>query len=78
MLLSVENLSAGYGKRQVLTNVSLKVANKTVTTIFGHNGAGKSTTLKTIMGMSSLGEAGYSLTIPKLRARNRGITFVGV
>ncbi len=49
MLLSVDNLTVGYGKRQVLTDVSLKVEEKSVSSIFGHNGAGKSTTVKTIM-----------------------------
>jgi branched-chain amino acid transport system ATP-binding protein len=49
MLLSVEDLHAGYGKRQVLREVYLRVEEKGVTNIFGHNGAGKSTTLKSII-----------------------------
>ena len=49
MLLKVDKLIAGYGKRQVLAEVCLNVEEEAVTAIFGHNGAGKSTTLKTIM-----------------------------
>ena len=47
--LEVENLESGYGEVQVLWGVSLKVRSGQLTTILGANGAGKSTTLRTIM-----------------------------
>ncbi len=50
-LLQVENISAGYGKLDVLQNVSLRVQRGEVVAIIGPNGAGKSTVLKTVMGM---------------------------
>ncbi len=51
MLLKVDKLITGYGKRQVLSEVCLNVNEKAVTAIFGHNGAGKSTALKTIFNL---------------------------
>jgi branched-chain amino acid transport system ATP-binding protein len=50
-LLEVEGLDAFYGQAQVLTAVSLAVPERGVVALLGRNGAGKSTTLKSIMGM---------------------------
>jgi branched-chain amino acid transport system ATP-binding protein len=50
-LLAVENLSAGYGLGRVLFDVSLRVEPGEVVLLTGRNGAGKSTTLKAIMGL---------------------------
>ena len=49
LALEVENVESGYGEVQVLWGVSLKVRTGKLTTILGANGAGKSTTLRTIM-----------------------------
>jgi branched-chain amino acid transport system ATP-binding protein len=49
LALEVENIESGYGEVQVLWGVSLKVQTGKLTTILGANGAGKSTTLRTIM-----------------------------
>jgi branched-chain amino acid transport system ATP-binding protein len=49
-LLQVENLKSGYGEVQVLWGISLEVQRGKLTTIVGANGAGKSTTLRSIMG----------------------------
>ncbi len=51
MLLQVTGLEAGYGGKQVLYGVSLSVAEKEIVSIIGHNGAGKSTSLKCIVGL---------------------------
>ena len=50
-LLEVRGLAAGYGKKTVLQDVSFHVDEGEIVTILGHNGAGKSTTLKTILGL---------------------------
>jgi branched-chain amino acid transport system ATP-binding protein len=50
-LLSVRNLSTGYGKRQVLFDVSLDVIPGEILLITGGNGSGKSTLLKAIYGL---------------------------
>ena len=51
MLLDVKKLEAGYGKKQVIYDVSLQVNEKEIVGMIGHNGAGKSTVFKTIFGM---------------------------
>ncbi|MCH8012000.1 MAG: ATP-binding cassette domain-containing protein [Candidatus Marinimicrobia bacterium] len=50
-ILSVEHLSAGYGKKQVLFDVSFKMQKGETTLIIGSNGSGKSTLLKVIYGL---------------------------
>ena len=49
--LEVRGLNAGYGRAQVLFNVDLDVREGEVVALLGRNGAGKSTTLKAIMGL---------------------------
>ena len=53
MILEVENLSAGYGKIQVLWDVSLSAAEGDFVSVIGANGAGKTTLLRTISGLVS-------------------------
>jgi len=50
-MLKIENLETFYGKIQALKGISLEVPDASIVTILGANGAGKSTTLKTISGL---------------------------
>ena len=50
-MLAVEGLSAHYGRAHILAEVALEVAAGEVMVLLGRNGAGKSTTLKAIMGL---------------------------
>ena len=50
-MLKIENLSAGYGKVQVLHGISLDVAKGSLVTLIGSNGAGKTPTLRALSGM---------------------------
>jgi branched-chain amino acid transport system ATP-binding protein len=50
-LLAVRDLNAWYGESHVLHGVSIEVAAGEVVTLLGRNGAGKSTTLRSIMGI---------------------------
>lgn len=50
-MLKVENISTGYGKKQVLFDVSFEVKQGEIVLLTGSNGSGKSTLLKTIYGM---------------------------
>jgi branched-chain amino acid transport system ATP-binding protein len=50
-ILEVEGLAASYGQARVLFDVSLVVAKGEIVALMGRNGAGKSTTLKAIMGL---------------------------
>jgi len=52
-MLRVEKLNFSYGEIQVLTDVSFQVNEKEFVAIFGPNGHGKSTLLKTICGLQS-------------------------
>lgn len=62
-MLKVENLHVGYGDIQVIWGVSLEVPEKSIVALLGSNGAGKSTTLKSVVGM--------------LRARQGNVSFRG-
>jgi len=50
MMLSVEGLQAWYGKSQVLRGVDMQIEKGEIVALLGRNGAGRSTTLKAIMG----------------------------
>jgi branched-chain amino acid transport system ATP-binding protein len=50
-LLDLEDLVAAYGRVEVLKRVSLQVAEGEIVALLGANGAGKSTTLRTISGL---------------------------
>ena len=50
-MLEIDHLSGGYGRAQVLFDVGIEVRAGEVVGLLGRNGAGKSTTLKTVMGL---------------------------
>ncbi len=50
-MLRVENLAAAYGSSRVLFDVTFNVGEGKVTTLLGRNGMGKTTTIRTIMGL---------------------------
>ncbi len=49
-LLKVDGLSSGYGRSQVLFDISMQAAHNGGIAILGRNGAGKTTLLKTLIG----------------------------
>jgi len=51
-VLSVRNLNTYYGRAHILADVALALAAGEVVVLLGRNGAGKSTTLKSIMGLA--------------------------
>lgn len=53
-LLEVKNINVGYGKKQVLYDVSLVVERGDIVLLIGSNGSGKSTLLKAIYGLLPL------------------------
>lgn len=50
-MLSVRNLQSAYGRSQVLFDVALNIAEGEVVTLLGRNGMGKTTTVRSIMGL---------------------------
>jgi branched-chain amino acid transport system ATP-binding protein len=50
-MLAVRNLEAYYGRAHILAELALEVGAGEVVVLLGRNGAGKSTTLKSIMGL---------------------------
>ena len=81
-MLSVSGLSARYGRAEVLAGVSLEVGAGEVLVLLGRNGAGKSTTLKAIMGLvrPTAGRVvfeGRDITgLPPFEAARRGLGYV--
>jgi len=50
-MLKIEHITTGYGKKQVLTDISFEAAKGETVLLTGANGSGKSTVLKTIYGL---------------------------
>ncbi|WP_429370443.1 urea ABC transporter ATP-binding subunit UrtE [Paenibacillus sp. DS2015] len=81
-MLAVQQLETGYGESTILRNVSLKVKPGQVVCLLGRNGVGKTTLMKSIMGLlkareGSISYNGSDLTkkAPGLRAKS-GIGYV--
>lgn len=53
-MLELKEINAGYGGIQILWDVSMRVDNGEIVALVGANGAGKSTTIKTIAGLLPL------------------------
>ena len=49
-MLEVDALHAYYGKSHILQGISFRVGEGEIVSLLGRNGAGRSTTIKTIMG----------------------------
>lgn len=81
-MLLVNNISSGYGKKQVLYNVTFSVSDGEILYISGANGSGKSTLLKCIFGLLPLwaGDIIFNGTsIKKLKPNqiiNTGIVYI--
>jgi len=60
-MLKIENLRVNYGGIEAVKGISFEVPEKNIVTLIGANGAGKSTTLRAIVGLVKPG-AGSSIT----------------
>jgi ABC-type branched-subunit amino acid transport system ATPase component len=75
-MLEVENLQSGYGRIGILTGVSFSVARGEIVGVLGHNGMGKTTLLRTLIGELSASAgviryAGRDITHARTAARAR-------
>jgi branched-chain amino acid transport system ATP-binding protein len=73
-ILEVQDLISGYGEVQVLWGTSIKLEKGKLTTLVGSNGVGKSTFLRTVMGLlrpwqGSINFEGQDLTRQSAHAR---------
>ena len=80
-LLQLANLHAYYGKSHVLHGVSMSVGKGEIVSLLGRNGAGRSTTVKAIMGLvdatGSVTWRGEQLVGKKaFEIANRGVGYV--
>jgi branched-chain amino acid transport system ATP-binding protein len=80
--LDVQSLSSGYGRIPILNGVQFRVAAGEVLGILGHNGMGKTTLLRTLMGYvpatsGSIKTHGINITRePTYRRANLGLGYV--
>ncbi|BEU25309.1 ABC transporter ATP-binding protein [Paraburkholderia sp. 22B1P] len=81
-LLKVDGLNAFYGRAQILFDVSLEVGRGEVVALMGRNGAGKSTTMKSIMGLMARREGAIQFdganisALPPHRIARMGLGYV--
>ncbi len=81
-MLEVEGLHAYYGRAHILADVALRVDKGEVVALLGRNGAGKSTTMKTVMGLvrAENGEVRFDgatiSRLPSYRVSRLGLGYV--
>jgi branched-chain amino acid transport system ATP-binding protein len=80
-MLQVTNLETSYGRSQVLFGVSLEIAPSQVVSLLGRNGMGKTTTVRSIMGIVSCSgrihfEGREMQRLPSYRIARAGIGLV--
>ncbi len=81
-MLQVDNIETAYGTSQVLFGMSLTVGAGEVVTLLGRNGMGKTTTIRSIMGITPIKagairfEDGQIDTLPSYRVAQAGLGLV--
>lgn len=81
-MLEVKNIQAGYGDVKVLYDLSFDVQPGEILCLLGRNGAGKTTALKTVMGILPLSSGRITLegedlgTIPPHEIPKRGVGYI--
>jgi branched-chain amino acid transport system ATP-binding protein len=81
-MLSLESISTYYGNIQALHGITLQIEEGEIATLIGANGAGKSTTLKTIVGLVRASEGRICLgdeditRLPTHKIVKRGVAMV--
>lgn len=73
-ILEVKNVSSGYGEVQVLWDVSVKLERGKLTSLVGANGVGKTTLMRTVVGLLKPLQGGVSLNghdVTKMSAHSK-------
>ena len=50
-ILKIKNLTGGYNRKKIIENINIEIPEGSITALIGLNGAGKSTTIKHILGL---------------------------
>jgi ABC-type branched-subunit amino acid transport system ATPase component len=81
-MLRVTDVESGYGDLTILRRISFELAPGEVLAVLGHNGVGKSTLLRTLMGQlrARKGEISYAgmslLGLKPYHIANRGVSYI--
>ena len=81
-MLKVDNITTYYGASQALFGVSLEIGESAVVTLLGRNGMGKSSTIRSIMGLTPIHSGSIKFCdkethrLPSYKIARRGIGFV--
>jgi branched-chain amino acid transport system ATP-binding protein len=79
--LNIENLQAWYGESHILHNVNLSVHKGEVVTLLGRNGAGRTTTMRAIMGLTGARKGSIriggveTIGLPTHKIAHRGVGY---
>ena len=68
-MINIRNLTAGYGKLEILQDLSLSFAAQQFSALLGPNGSGKSTLMKAIMGLNTVFSGSITLQERELIGR---------
>ncbi len=81
-MLAMQGVDGFYGRSHALHGVSLAVADRSITAVLGRNGVGKTTLLKSVMGLLDRTRGGIALQgaaigdLPAFRRARMGIAYV--
>ena len=71
MILEVNNLSLSYGKTEILKNINFKLENPCVCSILGPNGIGKTTLIRSLLGLKEISKGSISIDGVDIRKIDR-------
>ena len=81
-MLTIKNLDSYYGESRIINNLTLDIPDGKIVSLIGRNGVGKSTTLKSIMGLVKTPSGSITLDgeeiikLPSYERVRRGIGYV--
>jgi branched-chain amino acid transport system ATP-binding protein len=81
-MLEIRNLETSYGRSQVLFGIDLRIGKSEVVSLLGRNGMGKTTTVRSIMGITPAKSGAISFDgepihrLPSYRVAQKGIGLV--
>ena len=71
-MLAISDLHVAYGQSEVLHGLNVKVAPNEIVAIMGRNGMGKTTLMKSLMGILPAKSGSVTMDGAELRARGQG------